>query len=762
MAKTIIGGPGIEGSGIERLALIGNFLPRKCGLATFTTDVFTAMRHRFPEVAVDVYAMDDHPGRYAYPPEVTSAIPQNDPSAYLATARAIETSGAQAIWVQHEYGIYGGPAGDYLLSLLDRTTLPVIVTLHTVLEKPSADERRVMEGLLARAARIIVMAERGREILARVYGANPRQVVMIPHGVPDRALIDPDTLKERFGWEGRPVVLTFGLLAPNKGIETMIEALPAVVERHPDLLYVVLGATHPNLVAHQGEAYRDRLKAQADALGIGDNIAFIDAFLDHDDLIDYLQAADIYATPYTNPAQITSGTLSYAVGVGKAVISTPYVHATEILADGHGVLVDFGDAAAFSRELDRLLSSDRDRLRLSQRTYERGRTMIWPRLAEATMKEVEAIVASRPRRLSKPASLPKPLAPDIAAVVRMSDATGMLQHSIYSIPDRRHGYCIDDNARALMLVSAMPHLDIFTRDKWTTIFASFVQYAWNPDERRFRNFMNFDRTWCEDVGSEDSNGRALWALGITARDAQQAKHRDWAINLFDTTATLAFDLGSLRAQAFAMLGAAAMLEARPGHELARSILSRFPDAHLALLAEARRPEWQWFEIVLAYDNARLPEALIRAGQTLGREDLIVAGTRTLEWIIDKQTSPEGRFRAIGTESFGRAYEDPLPFDQQPLEAQATVDACVAAYHATSDRRWIGEAERAYGWFLGANDLDLPLASTGDGGCFDGLMPTGLNRNQGAESILALQLANCAISGLSKASESVAGTPRAVA
>ncbi len=751
-----------DGTKITRLALIGNFLPRQCGIATYTTDVFTAMRARFPDVAVDVYAMDDHPGRYAYPPEVSGTIPETDLSAYLETARKIDASGADAIWVQHEYGIYGGPAGDYLLALLDRTTLPVVVALHTILEKPNPDERRVMEGLLRRAARVIVMAERGRDILQRVYGASPRQIVMIPHGVPDRELVDPDSLKPQFGWEGRKVVLTFGLLAPNKGIETVIEALPAVIERHPNLLYVVLGATHPNLVAHQGEAYRDRLKALAEARGVADNVTFVDAFVEHDELLGYLQAADIYVTPYTNPAQITSGTLSYAVGVGKPVISTPYVHATEILADGHGVLVPFGDVAAFAREIDTLLSSDRDRLRLSQRAYARGRTMIWPQLAETSMAEIRAVVAARPFRLAKPSAPLKPLKPDFAAVERMSDSTGILQHSIYSIPDRRHGYCIDDNCRALMLMSAIPDMDPILRDKWTTIYASFVQYAWNPDERRFRNFMRFDRSWCEDVGSEDSNGRTVWALGITARDAQLAKHRDWATAMYDSTASCALDLGSLRAQAFAMLGAAAMLEASPGHQLSLSILAKFPDIHLALLEKARRPEWQWFEIVLAYDNARLPQALIRAGQALGRQDLIDCGLATLDWIVAKQTSPEGRFRAVGTESFGRSYEDPLQFDQQPLEAQATVDACTAAYEATGDQRWRDEAERAYRWFLGGNDLNLPLASVADGGCFDGLMPTGLNRNQGAESILALQLANCAISGVSNAVQSVAGTSRVVA
>ncbi|HEX8556345.1 MAG TPA: glycosyltransferase family 4 protein [Sphingomonas sp.] len=747
---------------VTRIALIGNFLPRQCGLATFTTDTFNALRDRFPDVAVDVYAMDDHPGRYDYPPAVTRAIDQRNLSDYVAAARAIDDSGAQAIWVQHEYGIYGGSAGDYLLTLLDRTTLPVIVTLHTVLEKPNADERRVLEGLLRRSARVVVMAEKGREILTRVYAGNPRQVVMIPHGVPDRALIDPATLKDRFGWGGREVVLTFGLLAPNKGIETVIASLPQVVARHPNLLYVVLGATHPNLVAHEGEAYRERLKALAEDKGVADNVAFIDGFVEHEALLDQLQAADIYVTPYLNPAQITSGTLSYAVGVGKPVISTPYVHATEILADDHGVLVGFDDAQGFAREIDRLLGNDADRLALSARAYGRGRTMIWARLAEASLAEVRAAIAAKPRRLAQALPSMTPLMPDLAAVERMSDATGMLQHSIYSVPDRRHGYCIDDNARALMLMSAMPDVDAVTRDKWMTVYGAFVQYAWNPDRRRFRNFMRFDRTWCEDEGSEDSNGRALWALGVTARDAQAGKHRDWAINLFDSTGSMAFDLQSLRAQSFAMLGAAAMLEARPGHDLSLSILKRFPDVHLDLLAEARRPEWQWFEIVLAYDNARLPQALIAAGHALGRKDLVDCGLATLDWIVARQTSPEGRFRAVGTESFGRAYTAPLVFDQQPLEAQATVDACITAWQVTKDERWVAEAMRAYNWFLGANDLDLPLASTGDGGCFDGLMPTGLNRNQGAESILALQLANCAISGLSQAAKTVAGATRTAA
>ncbi|QIG82022.1 glycosyltransferase [Sphingosinithalassobacter tenebrarum] len=752
----------METSRLRHVALLGNFLPRKCGIATFTSDTHAALTERFPDLRVDVYAMDDHPGRYEYPPEVVAAIPQHDPAAHVEAARAISESGAQALWVQHEYGIYGGPAGENLIALLDRLTIPVVATLHTILEHPSEDERRVLEALLRRCSKVIVMAEKGREILKRVHGADDRAIVTIPHGVPDRPFVAPETMKGRFGWEGRKVILTFGLLAPNKGIETMIAAMPDIVAVEPRALYVVLGATHPNLVAHEGEIYRDQLKTLAQEKGVADHVRFVDAFVEQEPLLDYLQAADIYVTPYSNPAQITSGTLSYAVGVGKAVVSTPYVHATEILADRHGVLVGFGDSGGFAHEIARLLTDDNERQALSHRAYARGRTMLWPRLAERAIEVLDNARTAKPRRLNQRVVDITPIEPDISAVERMSDTTGMLQHSVYSVPDRNHGYCIDDNARALILMCKMEDLDPVVRDKWIGIYASFIQFAWNPEKQRFRNFMRFDRSWSEEAGSEDSNGRTIWALGVAANRAKPRKHRDWALSLYDATATLALQLRSPRAMAFAMLGAAEMLAAHPGHSLSRELLERFGEDLIALLDKARRPEWSWFEIVLAYDNARLPEALLRAGKALERDDFIAVGLETLEWIRDRQLSPEGRFRAVGTESFGREYADPLPFDQQPLEAQAMVDACDAAFTATGDRSWIAEAMRAYRWYLGANDLDLPLATSQDGGCFDGLMPTGLNRNQGAESILALQLASCAISVLSKVTENVAGPEVAAA
>lgn len=737
---------------LGRIALIGNALPRRCGISTFTSDTFAALTDRFPDLIVDYYAMDDDTG-IAYPDAIRT-IAQNDPTAYREAAAQIEMSGAKAIWLQHEYGIFGGAAGDLILSLLDRTTLPVLVTLHTVLENPNPDERRVLEALAQRASKLIVMAEKGREILRSVYGISDSQIEMIPHGVPDRAYAEPAEFKDRFGFEGRKVILTFGLLAPDKGIEGVIEAMPEIVSRHPDALYVVLGATHPNLVRQQGEAYREKLQTLAAERGVGANVRFVDTFLEQNELLDYLQAADIYVTPYLKRDQITSGTLSYAVAMGKPVISTPYIHATEILDDGHGILVDFRDSSAIAYEISALLADDEVRHALASRAYERGRTMLWSRSAERVMAILSDMKTRRPARIGAKA-LNSPLAPDLSAVLRMSDATGMLQHSVYSVPDRRHGYCIDDNARALILMCRIEDMDESERDRWTTVYASFVQYAWNEDRQRFRNFMNYDRTWCEDEGSEDSNGRTLWALGICARDARQHKHRHWAASLFDKAANIAFSLGSPRAQAFAMLGAAAMIGAHPGHQQSYRILERFGDQLLSLLAESRRPDWPWFEAVLAYDNARLSEALLRAGMVLGRDDYISCGLVTLDWIVGQQTSPDGNFRAVGTDSFGRPYMPPLPFDQQPLEAQTTIDACEAAYEASADARWIEEAHRAYRWFLGANDLGMPLASQADGGCFDGLMPTGINRNQGAESILALQMASSTISGLSISAPRVA-------
>lgn len=714
----------------SHLALIGNALPRKCGLATYTSHVADALRQRYPDMAVDHYAMDDGSG-IEYAADVKT-IAVDDKPAYRAAAERIETSGAELIWLQHEYGIFGGNAGSNILELTSATSLPLILTLHTVLEEPSEEQEAVLKRLIGRADRTIVMASAAADILHRRYGASPDRISVIPHGVPDRPLRDPEELKPRFGWEERRVLMTFGLIAPSKGIRHMIEAMPAIVSKHPDVLYEIVGATHPNLVRSEGECHRTMLIELAHKLGVEEHVRFVDRFVEEDELLDMLQAADIYITPYLNMAQVTSGTLAYAVAVGKPVISTPYVHAREILAGGHGMLVPPADPKALGDAVTSLLSDDLLRQSLSQAAYRRGREMLWPRVVE---RSLEPLPGKLPGDI--PSFTPRPSALPLNAVLRMTDNVGMLQHAVFSVPGRDHGYCIDDNARALML--AVRRGDQQSADL-VPIYAGFIQHGWNPDMRRFRNFMGYDRQWLEACGSEDSNGRTLWTLGMTASRSSSRGIRDWAIKLFEEAAPYADELAAPRAKAFAAMGGLEMLRARPDHDLSRWLIEQSAGQLMHLHYRYSREGWDWFEPELAYDNARLPELLIRAGMVLGEPEMIDRGLGTLRWLTRHQTSPRGTFRPVGCHGFCRPYAPPLAFDQQPIEAAATIDAAAAAFEASGQEEWRRIAHEAFAWFFGDNDAGIPLADIQDGSCFDGLMATGINRNQGAESILSLHLA----------------------
>ena len=716
----------------RHLALIGNALPRKCGLATYTSDVADALRSLYPTMQLDHYAMDDGSGDFYADPVIT--IDSESLDAYHAAAERIEQSGAEAIWLQHEYGIFGGTAGSHILELVGATDLPVILTLHTVLEEPSEEQEVVLKRLIARAERTIVMASKGADILKRRYGVPAERLRVIPHGVPDRPLRDPDALKPQFGWDGRTVLMTFGLLAPDKGIRHMIEAMPAIVRDHPEALYEVVGATHPNQVRKEGERHRRMLKDLARDLGVEDHVRFVDRFVEQEELLDMLQAADIYVTPYLNMAQVTSGTLSYAVAVGKPVIATPYVHAREILGDGHGVLVPPANAEALAEATLDLLDHEDKRRELGQDAYRRGRTMLWPRVVEQSL----ARLPMRPRLVASQVVQPRPAALPLDAVERMTDAVGIIQHAVYSVPDRHHGYCIDDNARALMMM--VRRGDDRRTAALASTYAAFVQHGWHPSRHRFRNFMGYDRRWLEECGSEDSNGRTVWALGVTAARAPWPSVRDWAVKLFDETAPLAVELTAPRARAFAAFGGVALLESFPDHEVAHQLVRQSAEQLMRLHEQNSRDQWDWFEPSLSYDNARLPEALILAGRNLDEPEMIERGLSTLSWLVGRQTSPRGAFRPVGCKGFGRPYAPPLAFDQQPLEATATIDAAAAAYRSTGDGHWRRVAGQAFAWFFGDNDAGVPLADATDGGCFDGLMATGINRNQGAESILALHLA----------------------
>ncbi|WP_324806396.1 glycosyltransferase family 4 protein [Sphingomonas sp. LY29] len=719
-------------SPVGHLALIGNALPRRCGLATFTSHVADALRARFPSMRLDHYAMDDG-SDVTYPDDIRT-IDAGSSEAYLDAAAAIEASGADAIWLQHEYGIFGGMAGSHIMELLGATDLPLILTFHTVLESPSSEEEAVLRRLLARADHVIVMADQGRAILKRRYGADLRRVSVIPHGVPDRPKSRPDDRKAAFGWEGRRVLMTFGLLAPDKGIRHMIEAMPAIVAAYPDVLYEVVGATHPNLIKHEGEQHRQSLVDRAAELGVADNVRFVDAFVEQEELLDMLQAADVYVTPYLNMAQVTSGTLSYAVSVGMPVVSTPYVHAKELLGDGTGVIVPKADSEALATAIIDLLSDDERRASIADAAYKAGRSMLWPRVVERALSPLAGYRRPEPAQVGE---RPVPTIP-LDAIRRMSDGVGMLQHGVFGIADRHHGYCIDDNARALLAMVLRGNGP--DEQQLASSYAAFVDHGWNADTGRFRNFMGFDRRWLEDVGSDDSNGRTLWAIGLTAARAPWHGIQQWAEAMFDRVAPHVLELDSPRTRAFAALGADEYLALKPGHDLSIELMRRCGEQLLRCHAAASRPDWNWFEPVLSYDNARLSEALIRVGRRLDDERMLDLGLSTLEWLVDHQTGPRGAFRPVGSNGFGREYAPSLAFDQQPLEAAATIDAAATAFAATGDVKWRTVAQHAFGWFFGDNDAGAPLADLTDGGCYDGLMASGINRNQGAESILALQLA----------------------
>ena len=718
------------------LALIGGFTPRRCGIATFTADVYASLGAAQPDLKIDIYAMTPAPSAILFEDSVSSTITEDDPQSYINAAQQINTSGADTVWLQHEFGLFGGPAGDLVLELIDRIAAPLIITLHTVLANPNPDQMRVMRGLIAHASKLVIMSERSHDLLGSVYGADSEQIVLIPHGVPDRPFGRSEQFKSQLGFQGRDVLLTFGLLSPGKGIEAVIAAMPAMIAEHPNLLYCVAGATHPNLLAAEGETYREKLKTMASTLGIDEHIHWQDAFLETEVLLDLIEATDIYVTPYTGADQSTSGTLSYALALGKAVVSTPYVHAIELLADDHGVIVPFNDSNAIAAEVIGLLS-DKDRLSaLQKRAYSRHRDMIWPAFAARCLDVMNAV------RVSIKAA-PIPASVGIDGLLRICDDTGILQHSISNVPDRAHGYCVDDNARALMLTNRLKGNSSTVRQLSTT-FAAFVQSSWNENRREFRNFMGFGRNWLEEVGSEDSCGRTLWALGSTVRSAPSAGLRHWAQGLFDRTASSAETFGSPRAIALAMLGADHVLEVDPRHKAALSILTAGADHLLALFNKSKRDGWTWFEDVLAYDNCRLSESMIRAGVHLDRLEFQECGLETLRWLTDLQRARAGHFRPVGSTSFGRRYQTPNPFDQQPVEVWAAIDAASAAYDITGDASWLTEAKVAYDWFSGANDRGIPVADPLSGTSHDGINPRGLNLNEGAESVLAYQHATIAI------------------
>ncbi|MHB0858771.1 MAG: glycosyltransferase [Anaerolineae bacterium] len=731
---------------LQRIAVIGGFLPRQCGIATFTTDLSEALAQARPDTHVVTVAVNDTETGYDYPPRVRFEMLENELASFRRAADYLNLNNTDLVCLQHEYGIYGGPAGSHILSLLRDLRTPVVTTLHTVLHDPEPEYRQVMLELAELSDRLVVMSQRGEAMLQEVYGIPGDKIDLIPHGIPDVPFVDPNFYKDQFRVEGKHVLLTFGLLSRNKGIEHVIGALPAIVQEFPNLVYIVLGATHPAVRRTEGESYRQSLERLARDLGVEQNVIFHNRFVSLEELVEFIGVADIYITPYLNEAQIVSGTLAYSVGAGKAVVSTPYWYAEELLADGRGVLVPFGNVDAISQAVRELLSDESKRHAMRKSAYLLGRGMIWPAVAE---RYYESFGKARQQRTSRSQSVLGPMTlasrgeelPELNLnyLRHMTDNTGMLQHAVYTVPDYNHGYCTDDNARALTVAIMLEGLgpnSAREANRLASRYLAFLWHAYNAETGRFRNFMGYDRTWLEEVGSEDSHGRALWALGTVLGRTEQEGLRGLAGRLFSETLPVTLELGSPRAWAFALLGIHEYLRNYFGDSQAQQLRVTLAERLMTAFQENSAPDWPWFEDKLTYCNAVLPHALLLAGRWLDRNDMVEAGFRALHWLADLQRTEEGFFAPIGSNGFYPRGGERALFDQQPVEAQAMVLACLEAHRVSDDPLWRREAQRAFEWFLGRNALHVPLYDPVTGGCRDGLHSDRANQNQGAESTLA--------------------------
>ena len=737
----------IEPRTIRRVAMLGNHLPRQCGIATFTTDLSDAVATAEPDLDCFVLAMNDGRHQHAYPGRVRFELADSDVDAYRRAADFLNVNAVDVISLQHEYGIFGGKAGSHVLTLLRELRMPVVTTLHTILATPNLHQRRVMDEIIALSDRLVVMTAGGAVLLRDVHGVSEEKIDVIPHGIPSVPFAGS---KNRLGVEGRPLILTFGLLSPDKGIEHVIDALPTILSHYPDAIYIVLGATHPHIIERHGETYRLMLEERAKRLGVDGNVIFHNRFVSQAELSEFLAGADIYITPYLNPEQITSGTLAYALGAGKAVISTPYAYARELLADDRGILVPWKDASAIAAAIVDLLDDPEKRLALRRRAAAHGRAMLWPAVARSYLDTFERACAEHAQRLhvafrastlaSRPAELPQV---NLDHVRIMTDDTGILQHAIFNVPRYEEGYCLDDNARALLLTTLVEDAGLDDPRVVRTLasrYLAFVSDAFHRPSGRFRNFMSHARLWQEEAGSEDSHGRALWALGTVVGSSADPGRHSLAGMLFHAALPAVSSFSSPRAWAFALLGIEQYLHVFEGDRNVQAAGRAIADRLLGLFRRTDQRDWPWCEDSVTYCNARLPQALIATG-TWTRDDAMTAtGIRSLEWLMTVQRSADGYFAPVGTKGFLQRGTSGATFDQQPVEACATVSACMQAFRATGDHRWSEHARSAFTWFLGQNQLQKALYDPLSGGCRDALHADRMNENQGAESTLSFLMA----------------------
>src|SRR5580704_15550743 len=735
----------------SRIAIVGNYLPRQCGIATFTTDLCDALHSEYGATELLALPVNDTEEGYAYPARVRFELSEDNLASYRQAADFLNFSNVDLVCLQHEYGIFGGPAGSHILELLRRLRMPFATTLHTVLREPNPDQRRVMEEIATLSDRLIVMSQQSAEILQEVFHVPPDKIDLIPHGIPDLPFTDPSFYKDGFGTEGKEVLLTFGLLSPNKGIENVIKALPQILARHSNVVYMVSGVTHPHILRREGDKYRQYLQGLAKDLGVEENVIFRNRFVSPQEMVELIGAADIYITPYKHKAQVVSGTLAYALSAGKAIISTPYLHAVELLDDERGALVPFDDPEAIAAKTVELLDNATARHAMRKRAYLYGRDMVWSRVAQKYMKSFEQIYNERlrnPRATFSARNTEKNLdrlpAIKLDHLYRMTDHTGMVEHAVFVVPNYPEGYSTDDNARALIVTTLLEEIGVHAPANSADLasrYLAFLWHAFDPAAKRFHNCLSYECRWQEPEGSEDSHGRALWGLGTVLGRSENAGLRGAAGRLFELAIPAAVEFRSPRACAFALLGLQEYLDSFPGDRAALTAAETLANRLLNSYRANRSDDWKWFESGLAYSNARLPQAVIRAGMRAANEEMVAAGLEALDWLVTIQRCEvKGHFVPIGSYFNDSATTEKARFDQQPVEACAVVSACLQAYRATGKGLWRKEAWSAFNWFLGDNDLQIALYDPSTGGCRDGLHPDRANENQGAESTLSFLMA----------------------
>jgi glycosyltransferase involved in cell wall biosynthesis len=731
---------------LKKIAVIGNYLPRQCGIATFTNDLCDALAGHMERSHEDLIAvaMDDIDEGYDYPDRVKFQIRANVQPDFIRAADFLNVHKFDVAILQHEFGIFGGSDGAYIIRLMKNLRMPVITILHTVLQDPSDEQRVIIQELARYSESLVVMAHKARSMLKEVYGIDDSKIDFIPHGIPDTPFERSDTFRHQLGLSENKILLTFGLLSSGKGLDVMIKAMPGIIERHPEAVYIILGEIHPYVVKESGDAYLQSLYQLVNRLGMNDHVLFRNRFASPEALIQYVTSADIYITPYVNEQQIVSGTLAYAVGMGTPVVSTPYWYAKEMLADERGRLVPFNDDHAMAEAVNHLLDHEEERMEVRKKCYEFGRSMIWKEVGQRYLDLTGKVLKHTHDR-----AIPQFVERADARIVRelpdinlrhmkiMTDTTGMLQHAKYSIPDRSHGYCVDDNARAL-IVACMHYSLLKDRGVVPLIqtYLSFMNDSFNQKSGRFRNFMSYDRRWLEEMGSEDSHGRSLWGLGTAVKHAPSDSIRKMAVSLFSEGLPVVEDFTSPRAWAFAIVGLQAYMEAYGGDTTARRLRAVLGEKLFDLFKKRASHDWPWCEDQVTYANAKLSHALILAGQWIPNPEMFEMGINSLNWLLARQKSPEGHLSIIGNTDWHNREGDSSTFDQQPLEAMSLIEACAEAFRATGEMKWIEEGHRCLSWFLGRNDLNVQIYDFETGGCCDGIQPTGVNANQGAESTLA--------------------------